>query len=130
MTPVLDCLVNYFGQDENERPGLRRYFCYHILAGPGPTAESGVAWIATLAVNDESQRCTYCQTVHKTETGGPAAAIAAAVRSLDSYHETHHLRKVQSAIRGLNGDRLAAAASNRATPWPHESRRSTRPQCY
>jgi hypothetical protein len=129
MTPVLDCLVNYFGLDENERPGFRRYFCYHILAGPGPTAGSGVAWITTLAVYDERQRCTYCQNVHKAETGGPAAAIAGAVRYLDSYHETHHLRKVQSAIRGLNGDRLAAAAPNRATPRPHGWGRSTRPRC-
>jgi hypothetical protein len=129
MTLVLDCLVNYFGRDENERPGFRRYFCYHILAGPGPTAESGAAWITTLAVYDESQHCTYCQKVHKAETGGPAAAIAAAVRYLDSYHETHHLRKVQSGIRGLNGDRLApAAASNRAPSRPHEWGRSTRPR--
>jgi hypothetical protein len=129
MMPLLDCLVNYFGLDENERPGLRRYFCYHILAGPGPTAESGVAWITTLAVSDESQRCAFCQNVHKAETGGPAAAIAGAVRYLDSYHETHHLQKVQSAIRGLNGDRLTAAASNRATPGPHSWRHSTRPRC-
>jgi hypothetical protein len=129
VTPVLDCLVNYFGLDENERPGLRRYFCYHILAGPGPTAESGMAWITMLAVYDESQRCTFCQNVHKAEMGGPAAAIARAVRYLDSYHETHHLRKVQSAIRGLNGDRLAAATSNRSTPGPHAWRHSTRPRC-
>jgi len=129
MTPVLDCLVNYFGLDENERPGFGRYFCYHILAGPGPTAGSGVAWITTLAVYDERQRCTYCQNVHQAEAGGPAAAIAAAVRYLDSYHETHHLRKVQSAIRGLSGDRLAAAASNRATSRPHTWRCSTHPRC-
>jgi hypothetical protein len=45
---MLDCLVNYFGLDENDRPGLRRYFSYHILAGPGPTSESGVAWIVDL----------------------------------------------------------------------------------
>jgi hypothetical protein len=81
MTRILDCLVNYFGLDNNERAVFRRYFCYHILAGPGPTAESSVASITTLAVSDETERCTYCQTVHTAETGGPAAAIAAAIRA-------------------------------------------------
>ena len=82
MTQILDCLVNYFGRDENERPGAYRYFAYHILAGPGPTSESGMAWITTLALTDEAQRCTYCQNVHGAKTGGPAAAITAAIRYL------------------------------------------------
>src|SRR5947209_4329887 len=98
MAEPLDCLVNYFGLDENERPDYRRYFCYHILAGPGPKLGAGVASVTTLALHDETERCTYCQNFHTVEAGGPAAAIAAAIRYLDAYHERDHLRKVQSGI--------------------------------
>jgi len=104
MTRMLDCLVNYFGLDEDERAGLRRYFCYHIIAGPGPTTGTGVASITTLALHDEAQRCTVCQMLHTVVTGGPAAALAAAVHYLDEYHEQDHVRKVISDIRGLQDD--------------------------
>jgi len=104
MRGILDCLVSYFGLDEDEQPGYRRYFCYHIFAGPGPTLGAGVASITTLAVHDESERCAYCQHFHTVEAGGQAAAMAAAIRYLDDYHEQDHLRKVQSEIRGLPGD--------------------------
>jgi len=104
MRQILDCLVSFFGLDENERTGFQRYFCYHVIAGPGPTAGAGVASIATLALHDESQRCTSCKRFHTVEAGGPAAALAAAVRYLDAYHEQGHLRKVQSDVRGLRGD--------------------------
>jgi hypothetical protein len=106
---MIDCLVSYFGLDESEQPEYRRYFSYHIVAGPGLTPESGVAYVTTLAVYDESQRCTYCKNAHKVESGGPAAALAAAVRYLDVHHEGDHLRKVQSSIRGLLSDRLMPA---------------------
>src|SRR5262245_19593792 len=109
MTRILDCLVSYFGLDEDERPSFRRYFCYHIVAGPGPTAGAGVASVTTLAVHDESERCTYCRKVHTVEAGGPAAALAEAVRYLDTYHEQDRLRKVQSEIRGLQGDQPTGA---------------------
>jgi hypothetical protein len=99
MTRMLDCLVSYFGIDENDRPTYRRYFCYQVVAGPGPTDEAGIAVVTTLAVHDETERCTSCQKLHAVETGGPEAAIAAAVRYLDSYHERDRLRKVQSDIR-------------------------------
>jgi hypothetical protein len=101
MTQMLDCLVNYFGLDENERPGYGRYFSYHVVAGPGPRAAGGVASITTLALQDEGERCTSCQHFHAVEAGGPEAAIAAALRYLDAYHQQDHLLKVQSAIRGL-----------------------------
>jgi hypothetical protein len=100
MTQMLDCMVNYFGLDENDRPGFRRYVCYHILAGPGPTAGAGVAVITTVAIHDESDRCRYCQKFHTVEAGGPAAAMAAAVQYLDAFHEQDHLLKVQSDVRG------------------------------
>jgi hypothetical protein len=111
MTRMLDCLVSYFGLDENERAGVRRYFCYHIVAGPGPTTGAGVASITTLALHDETERCTYCQNFHTVKAGGPAAAMAAAVQYLDAYHERDHLRKVQSDIRGLQGDPGAVMVS-------------------
>jgi hypothetical protein len=119
MTRMLDCLVSYFGLDEDERPAYRRYFCYHVLAGPGPTATAGVAITATLAVHDDRESCTSCQNFHAVQTGGPEAALAAAVRYLDAYHQQDHLRKVQSDIRGLgvgawSGDH--APAPNTVSP--------------
>jgi hypothetical protein len=113
---MIDSLVSYFGLDENDQPDYRRYFAYHILAGPGPTADSGVAYVTTLALSDESQRCTYCKNAHKAEAGGPAAALAAAVRYLDSYHERDRVRKVQSGVRGLDGDRLTTAFASGLVP--------------
>ena len=56
MNRILDCLVSYFGLDEKERPTYRRYFQYHIVAGPGAAAGSGVASITTLAIFDDAQR--------------------------------------------------------------------------
>jgi hypothetical protein len=96
-------MVSYFGLDEEERPTYQRYFCYHIVAGPGPTAGAAVASIMTLSVHDRAERCTYCRNFHTVEAGGPAAALAAAVRYLDAYHERDHVRKVQSDIRDLTG---------------------------
>src|SRR5947209_4860456 len=116
MQTILDCVVNYFGLDEEDRPTYRRYFCYHVVAGPGPTAGAGVAWITTLAVHSADERCTYCRTMHPAETGGPAAALAAAVRYLDAYHGHNRLRKVQSLIRGLAGERPPEAPEPCGTP--------------
>ena len=112
MTRMLDCLVSYFGLDENDRPLPRRFYCYHVFAGPGPTAGAGVAAVTTLALHDETQRCTSCKNFHTVMTGGPAAALAAAVRYLDVYHEHNHLRKVQSDIRGLQRDQGDAIPSH------------------
>jgi hypothetical protein len=103
MKRLLDCLVSYFGVDEEGQPTHRRYFSYHIIAGPGPTAGAGVASITTVALSDESERCTYCQNWHAVKTGGPQAAIAAAVHYLDLYHRQDRLWRVQSEIRGLAG---------------------------
>jgi hypothetical protein len=105
MAQILDCLVSYFGLDEQQKPNPGRYYCYHIVAGPGPTAESGVASITTLALSNESERCTYCQTFHLVKTGGPEAAIAKAISYLDDIHQGKHVRKVQSELRGLEEER-------------------------
>jgi hypothetical protein len=101
MKRILDCLVSYFGLDEDGRPTYRRYFCYHIVAGPGPTAGSGVASITTLAIYDESERCLSCQNLHAVDTGGPKTALTRALRYLDAYHGEERLRRVQSEIRDL-----------------------------
>ncbi len=115
MSQILDCMVNYFGLDESQEPDLRRYYCYHILGGPGPVEESGVATLTTLAVHDESERCTYCQTFYMVETGGPTAAIAEVIRYLDDVHRGKHLRKVQTEIRGLQGDLSTDASQSPET---------------
>jgi hypothetical protein len=99
MAEIMDCLVNYFSLNTGEDGVPRRYFSYHIVAGPGPTPDSGVASIDTLAVFHPSARCTSCPVFHAVEEGGPAAAIVKAVRFLDAYHEEDRLRKVQTAIR-------------------------------
>jgi hypothetical protein len=98
MTRMLDCLVSYFGLDESERPGYRRYFCYRVLAGPGPTTSAGIASIRTLAIRDEFEPWTVSQPFHTVESGGPAAAIDEAVHYLDALHCCDHVRKIQSAV--------------------------------
>ena len=103
MTRLLDCLVSYFGLDEDDRPALRRYFCYHILAGPGPTKGSGVASITMVAVYDASRRCDSCHRFHAVEAGGPETALATAVRYLDAYHERDHVLRVPSDVRDVPG---------------------------
>ena len=115
MAPMLDCLVSYYGLDEYGRPSDYRYFCYHVLAGPGPRPGAGVAAVVTVAVYDETKRCTYCQNFHRVEAGGPAAALDAALRYLDAYHGSDRLWKEVSAIRGLRGEQPAGAAP------PHET---------
>ena len=110
MNQLLDCLVSYFGLDEEEQPTYRRYFCYHIIAGPGPSAGSGVAAITTVAIHTQAERCAYCQNWHTVVTGGPQAALVAALDYLDSYHEQDHLRRVRSEIRGL-GTQTPASGS-------------------
>jgi hypothetical protein len=111
MTRMLDCLVSYFGLDENEWPGYRRYFSYHVLAGPGPAPGAGLAFVTTLAVHDRAERCTSCEAVHPTATGGPEAALGAALRHLDAYHANDHVRKVQSEVRGLDRGQAVEGAS-------------------
>jgi len=110
MARLLDCLVSYFGLDENERPTYRRYFCYHIFAGPGPTAGAGIAAVTTLAVHDDGERCASCQHFFSVPTGGPVAALLTAVHYLDAYHQRDHLRRVRSDVRGLDEDRVTETA--------------------
>jgi hypothetical protein len=80
-----------------------------------------VATITTLTVYDEKERCSYCQKLHVVDRGGPAAAVAKAIRYLDSYHEGDRMMRVQSDFRGLGGEppaRTASAAETFAAPAP------------
>ena len=77
--------------------------------------------MTTLVIHDESERCTGCQDFHTVEVGGPAAALAAAIRYLDAYHQADHLRKVQSSIRGLD-----AVSSAKAVPFVETPSRASR----
>ena len=99
MAEMLDCLVSYFSEDTNAEGMPRRYLSYHLLAGPGPSPEGGVASIAPLAAYDENGICDTCERVFAVKAGGPAAAIEEALLYMDAYHEGDRLRKVQSDIR-------------------------------
>jgi hypothetical protein len=96
---VLDCVVNYFGSNEDDDRLPRRLFSYHVIGSPGRRPGEGIAAIVTLAVAPESERCTSCQTYHLVKTGGPEAAVAKAIRYLDAYYQGDHVRKVQSEVR-------------------------------
>jgi hypothetical protein len=116
MARMLDCLVSYFALDEQERPTYRRYFCYHLVAGPGPAAGTGMAVITTLAIFNETERCSSCQHFHVADTGGPAAALAKAARYLDAYHEKDHLRQVLSEVRGQGDEPPAESVVSAPSP--------------
>jgi hypothetical protein len=99
MAEMLDCLVSYFSEDANPEGMPHRYLSYHVLAGPGPSPEGGVASITPLAAYDENVICETCERVIAVKAGGPAAAMEEALVYMDAYHEGDRLRKVQSEIR-------------------------------
>jgi hypothetical protein len=101
MAEMLDCLVTYFSQDTNAEGMPRRYLSYHVVAGPGPIPEGGVASITPLAAYDENQICETCERVIAVNTGGPVAAIKEALIYMDAYHEGDRLRKVQSEMHSF-----------------------------
>ena len=101
MAEMLDCLVNYFSEDANAEGMPRRYLSYHVIAGPGPSPEGGVASITPLAAYDENTICASCERVFAVKAGGPAAALDVALVYMDAYHEGDRLRKVQSEIRSV-----------------------------
>ena len=99
MAEMLDCLVTYFSEDTNAEGMPHRYLSYHLVAGPGPNPEGGVASITPLAAYDENVICETCERVFAVKTGGPAAAMEEALVYVDAYHEGDRLRKVQSELR-------------------------------
>ena len=76
--------------------------------------------LTTLSVHDENKRRDYCERLHTVETGGPEAAVAAAVRDPYAWHENEHMRKVQRDLRGF-GD----APSAEAARFPNSAFRPT-----
>jgi hypothetical protein len=101
MAEILDCLVNFFSADANVEGMPHRYLSYHVVAGPGPSPDSGVASITPLAAYDENEICNTCERVFAVKAGGPAAAIKEALLYMDAYHEGDRLRKVQSEVRRI-----------------------------
>jgi hypothetical protein len=99
MADMLDCLVSYFSEDANAEGMPRRYLAYHVVAGPGPIPDGGVASITPLAAYDENVVCDTCERVIAVKTGGPAAALEEALVYMAAYHEGDRLRKVQSELR-------------------------------
>ena len=99
MGEMIDCMVSYFGCNGNNEGVPRRYYCYLLVAGPGPTDEAGVATITTLAVHQEDRPCDYCTNWFFAPHGGPEAALARALLYLDAFHHGHHLRRVTSQVR-------------------------------
>src|SRR5438445_3151363 len=99
MAEMLDCLVSYFSEDANAEGLPRRYLAYHVVAGPGPTPEGGVASITPLAAYYENEICETCERVFAVTDGGPAAAIEEALVYMDAFHEGNGLWKVHSGIR-------------------------------
>jgi hypothetical protein len=99
MAEMLDCLVSYFSGETTEEGMPRRYFSYHIVAGPGPTDTGGVATITVLAAVNDQALCQSCDRLHAVKTGGPRAAIDRAMGHLDAWHEGEYLKKVRTDIR-------------------------------
>src|SRR4051812_24120807 len=99
MSEMMDCTVSYFSSNGNGDGSPRRYYCYLVVAGPGPTEESGVATVTTLAVHEEDTPCTYCQNFFFARSGGPEAALAQALLYLAAYHDGQRLEQVVSQPR-------------------------------
>jgi hypothetical protein len=101
MAELMDCMVNYFSfnDNSNSKGEPYRYYCYLVVAGPGPIDEAGVATISTLAVHEGDKPCDYCQNSFFAPRGGPEAAMAQALLYLDEYHDGQRLRKVMSQFR-------------------------------
>jgi len=99
MGEMIDCMVNYFSFNGNSEGAPRRYYCYLVVAGPGPSEGTSVATITTLAVHESDGPCDYCQNCFFAPFGGPPAAMEQALRHLDAYHDGWRLHRVVSAMR-------------------------------
>src|SRR5438552_17041869 len=98
MAEILDCLVNYFSADTNAEGMPRRYLSYHVVAGPGPRPEGGVASIRPLAAYDENEMCNTCKRAFPVSAGGPAAAIEQSLVCRGAYSASARLQKVRLEI--------------------------------
>jgi hypothetical protein len=99
MTQMKDCMVSYFSANGNGEGVPRRYYCYLVVAGPGPMDGAGVATITTLAIHEGDRPCSSCRNCFFAPSGGPEAALALALHYLDAYHQGDRLRRVVSGSR-------------------------------
>ena len=79
MAEMIDCMVNYFGGNGESEGVPRRYYCYLVVAGPGPTDEAGVATISTLAVHEGDRPCDYCTNWFFAPSGFPGDYVPLAL---------------------------------------------------
>jgi hypothetical protein len=100
MAEMMDCLVNYFSIHADAEGIPYRFFSYHVVGGPGPTEDEGVATITALSAYKDDEKCEACESYFFTaKTGGPAAAINKALEFLEGYHAGERLRSVRTEIR-------------------------------
>jgi rhodanese-related sulfurtransferase len=100
MSQLLDCMVTYFSTGEDDKGLPPRYFCYHILAGPGMTPDGGVASIIALSSHDHRQDASEAgQDFHAVRVGGPEYALHRALAYLDAFHAEDCLNRATSDIR-------------------------------
>lgn len=98
MAEMLDCMVTYMSPTAHPDGTPSQYICYHVLSGPGATEGSGVAAIRVMATTMPDERIVD-HVVHAAKTGGPHAALAAALHHLDALHQGEYLEKLQTEIR-------------------------------
>jgi len=98
MAEMFDCLVSYYSAKAHRDGMPLQYLCYRIVGGPGPTAQGGVAVITLLGAKDPAVKELY-HFLHAVQTGGPRAAMNAALNYLDAVHYKSDLARVQTEIR-------------------------------
>lgn len=99
MPEMLDCLVSYYSAKAHRDGMPLQYLCYRVIAGPGPTAEGGVAVITLVGAKNPGESDLYHH-LHAVQTGGPRAALTAALNYLDAVHQKDDLARAQTEIGG------------------------------
>jgi hypothetical protein len=110
---MMDCLVNYFSMHADEAGIPYRFFSYHVVGGPGPSEDGGVATITALSAYKDEEKCAACESYFfVSKTGGPEAAINKALEFLEGYHAGERLRSVRTEVRRspVASEHLAEAA--------------------
>jgi hypothetical protein len=98
MSEMLDCLVSYCSAKAHRDGMPLQYLCYRIVAGPGPGDDGGVAVITLLGAKNPGESDLYHH-LHAVQSGGPRAALAAALSYLDAVHHKDDLARAQTEVR-------------------------------
>jgi hypothetical protein len=98
MSEMVDCLVSYFSVKAHRDGMPLQYLCYRVIGGPGPTAQGGVAVITLVGTKNPSETELY-HYLHAVQTGGPRAAVNAALNYLDAVHMKSDLARAQTEVR-------------------------------